>query len=143
MATHFDKEGNARDWMGRSEYFIVYVSMTVFFAALFLVLPLAAVKSRGLAIGGRIDAGRSPEDGAQAANRVLRLLMWIGSGTAAYVGGIAYLTFLANLTPGFQFYDPARILTFAYFVYMFLWLIVFLRSQWRRKGDGTGGPETG
>ena len=134
MATHFDKEGNARDWMMKTEFFIVYTSMTVFFAALFLVLPPAACKSKGFRIGGRWDSDNSPEDRAKSVSRFMRILMWMGAGTVGLVGGIAYLTFQANLFPGYRFFDPARILTFGYFAYMFFWLIGFLWSQWRRKG---------
>jgi uncharacterized membrane protein len=132
MATQIDREGNARSWMGRDEFMIVYSGMAAFLGAIFLLVPLSSNKAPAAWTRGNPDSS-SPRPGRTMA--VVKVaVMWAGVGTLSFILGIGHLTFRANIGERAQFREHADLILIGYGIFMAAWVVLFLLAL-RSEGD--------
>ena len=125
LGTQFDREGNARTWMGRGAFLAVYAGMAVFLGAIALLVPLA---SNDPGTGRERAAGSRPPLTGKRILVIKAAVMWAVAGIIALLLGAGHFTFRANLGESAPFRARMDLLLIGFGVYMAVWMVLFLRA---------------
>jgi uncharacterized membrane protein len=129
MASHFDAQGRADGFQGRSAFVLTAVGMQLGFLAVFALLPwlIERMPARLINLPHR-DHWLAPERKAQTVARMAVLLDWFALATVGLLAATFELVLRANLEQRPLANGPMWLLLASYFVFLALWIARFVRA---------------